>query len=67
MVEGSAVSHYTNCESTFTAAFLYDIIIIERRVMTLAVIQAKKRPVIQKGTGEGQCITLHHTSLLSGP
>ena len=29
--------------NAFTAAFLYSIIIIERRVMTLATIQAKKR------------------------
>lgn len=34
-----------------TAAFLYDIIIGERRVSNLAVIQSKKRPVIQKGNG----------------
>ena len=33
------------------AAFIYDIIIIERRVMALATIQPKKRPVIQKGNG----------------
>ena len=46
-----AVSHYTNCGNAFTAAFLYDIIIIERRVITLATIQAKKRPVIKKGNG----------------
>ena len=46
-----AVSHYINYENALTAAFLYDIIIIERRVITLATIQAKKRPVIKKGNG----------------